>query len=71
MKTSVDGGLLDTSIGVSSCRLEVWSEISVCSEGIDLIGVSNKQVLTMDIPSVFTVSTFELSAGGKSGEKDC
>lgn len=35
LKTSAGGGLLDTSIGVSSCRFKDWPEQSLRSEGID------------------------------------
>lgn len=57
--------MLDTSIGVSSCRLEGGPEQSVRSEDIDFIWSSNIHVLTREGPSVFTFRTFELSAEGK------
>lgn len=55
LKTSVGAGLLDTSIGVSSWRLEGWPGLSVCSEDKDLIWPSNKQVSTKEGPSVLIV----------------
>lgn len=65
LKISVDGGLLETSIGVSSCRFEDWSTQSLRSEDIDFSWSSNIHGLSREVPSVFTVRTFELSAEGK------
>lgn len=52
------GGLLDTSIGVSSCRLEDWPMQSLCSGDIVFRWLSNIHGLTADGASVFTVWTF-------------